>query len=293
MSLTKLLRLEWHIAWRSKWTLALLVLLILTLVYSSVTSYQFAKTSQRTLQRIENIQGKNFKNWVVESKEAEFVKQDLWGIHPVTGTNVFLMVLAAVAPMFAILWGASSIGNEFGWGTVKIRAAHYGWSKTVMSKMILIIAMSIAIVFLVSLIGSIANRITWYFAIHSIKIAGWIKPPVLHVSFFKQVLVLILGLSFYGLLGAFLALITRSTAAGIVIGLSVPFVEKFATKWWLPQSSYGYLLTKQIVYFSGGIVAPPSVPSPPALLYSWLTLIFWICLLTAAFWFFPRKQEIS
>ncbi len=287
------LLIESHKALRSRWTLGLVVVMLIVIFYANLTSYQFALQGQDTMVKIKKIQGSNFKEWVLADDGARPLREAIWGLTPDATRNLFLAVLGAIGPMLSILWGANLVGSEFAWKTSRIRAAHYGWPKTIATKIVLIIIASIITVVMISVLSVVASQIIWHYATSSIEVAKWIKPPIVQFSLLKQVLSLILGLSTYGLLGATLALLIRSTAAGSVIGLAIPFAEKVIDKWWLPQSAFSYILNKQIVYSQGGAISPPPLTSnPPMSWYPWIIMLIWMAAFIFILWLASRRQEI-
>lgn len=287
------LLIESHKAVRSRWTLGLVVVMLIVIFYANLTSYQFALQGQDTMEKIKEIQGSNFKEWVLADDGARPLREAIWGLTPDATRNLFLAVLGAIGPMLSILWGANLVGSEFAWKTSRICAAHYGWPKTIVTKIVLIIIASIITVVMISVLSVVASQIIWHYAISSIEAAKWIRPPIIQFSLLKQVLALILGLSTYGLLGATLALLIRSTAAGSIIGLAAPFAEKVMDKWWLPQSAFSYMLNKQIVYSQGGAISPPPLTSnPPMSWYPWIIMLIWMTAFIFILWLASRRQEI-
>ncbi len=90
-----------------------------------------------------------------------------------------------------------------------------------------------------------------------------------------------------------MALITRSTAAGIVIGIAAPFLEQFVARWWLPHAAYGYLLDRVLVYNETSFVSAPSIPRPPSSSsQACLVLAAWCLGVIACTRFVATRQQI-
>lgn len=293
MPLVETLKLEGRLVYKSRWAWGLIVALLLVLMFASISSYGLAKPSQRTLQMTKKIQGANYKRWILKDDGAKDIRAQVQTIHPNMGANLFTAFFGVIGPLLLIVFGASAVGGEFGQRTVKIRAAHHGWAQTIRAKAVLIILLNVSLIGFVVIAGIGANRIIWHFALKSIDISSWIKSPIVNYSLAKQFFVLMFGLSFYGLLGALLALVARSTAAGIVMSIGIPYVEQYVGLWWLPQSSYGYLLGKHVVYAAGGLIAPPpGALAPPVSWYPWLILLAWNLLALVGLSLVPKMQEI-
>lgn len=292
MQLAENLRIEKSLILRNRWALCLAIVLLITLTFAGLSSYQLAKQDKQTLDRTKKIQGNNFRKWITSDDNSKDLRGSIEAIHPAMSSNLFLAFLGVIGPLLLTILGAYIVGSEFAFRTAKIRAANNNWLNVISVKVILIIMINVVLILFVSFLGLGANRLIWNFALKTIEIASWIKAPVVKFSFYKQLFVLMLGLSFYGLLGAFLALITRNTTSGIVIGLAVPYIEQYAKSWWLPQSSYGYLLSKHIVYPAGGAIISPPAVIPPVTWYPWLTMFAWIMLLLVCMYFTLKKQEI-
>lgn len=292
MKIFDILILEKLLILKSRWMWGTMAALVLILIFAGSSSYNLAKSGQPSLNMAKKIQGSNYKNWVETDEGANDLRATIQAIHPNMGANLSMAFLGIAGPLLLIILGASIMGSEFGYKTTKVRAAHHGWVQTVQGKAVLLVSLSMALVSFVVIAGFAANRIVWHTALSSIEISPWIKGPAVNYSLAEQFCILILGLSLYGLLGMFFALITRSTAVGIVLGIATPYVEQYLKQWWTPQASYGYLLGKKIVYAAGGMIQPPpGALLPPAALYSWLILIGWTLLLLAGLHGMSRVQE--
>ena len=106
-------------------------------------------------------------------------------------------------------------------------------------------------------------------------------------------------MSFYGLLGGFIALIFKSPVFGAVIGFTVPYIEAYIGQmlpmWWLPHTAYSELMSGSFTYLTGSIVRIGSNPSFAAFSPSlpWAVVGGWLFLICASMIILSKWQEIA
>ena len=229
---------------------------------------------------------------VTHSYEMGFT-EGLQSLHYAAGLNSTLSLASVLSFLVAVI-GASIVGSEFTLRTAKVRAANEGWVNVVMAKVLLILLISGFMAFIASAIGIAGSRIVWSMVIRASEIARTIGPPEIPVSCWQQLVLVIMGMFFYGLLGGFITLVTRSSLAGAVAGIGIPFAERmFFFWWWLPSQLYAILIEDTFHFFEGGFVgAPPLVPPLEHGWLAWPALIGWTLLLGCSIWLLSRKQTI-
>jgi len=283
--------------------IAAVVVVTVAVWFGLVIPYQSAIRSERHLIRVrEQIQAQVSeygKRITIDLRDAVQKAKDTFQVlHPVAGPNNIMALLAALGPLITAILGAHIVGSEFTNRTVKVRAAHYDWANTVVTKMISIILISTAVAVAGFLMGLIGGPITWNVvtAGHS-EIAPHVVPPHIPSPHWQQMLLVILGLSVYGILGAFIAVVTRSSLAGAVAGLSIPFIEHFALAVLpplrgLPQNIYSNLLVGTFRYFEAGPVGKPLFIEVSPLWLCWVILIGWSLILFISAWQLSKRQAI-
>lgn len=229
---------------------------------------------------------------VMHSYEMGFT-EGLQSLHYAAGLNNNLSLVSVSSFLVAVI-GASIVGSEFTLRTAKVRAANEDWVNVIMAKVLLILLISGFMALIASAFGIVGSRIVWSMAIRASGIAGTIAPPEIPISYWQQLLLVIMGMFFYGLLGGFITLVTRSSLAGAVAGIGIPFAERmFLYWWWLPSQLYAILIEDTFHFFEGGFVgAPPLVPPLEPGWLAWPALIGWTLLLGCSIWLFSRKQTI-
>ncbi|MBT9143613.1 MAG: hypothetical protein DDT32_01847 [Syntrophomonadaceae bacterium] len=217
--------------------------------------------------------------------------EGLQSLHYAAGLNNNLSLASVLSFLVAVI-GASIVGSEFTLRTAKVRAANEGWMNVIMAKVLLILLISGFMALIASVFGIAGGRIIWSMVIRAAEIGRTIAPPEIPVSYWQQLLLVIMGMFFYGLLGGFIALVTRSSLAGAVAGIGIPFAERmFLYWWWLPSQLYAILIKNTFYFFEGGFVGPPPLVPPlePGWL-AWPALVGWTLLLGCSIWLLSRKQ---
>ncbi|MCL0072952.1 ABC transporter permease subunit [Dehalococcoidia bacterium] len=297
--------LERRLILRSRWTLiAAAVMVAFAVWFGFVGPYQFAMWSEGRLIDIKEQMQEQVEEYAQDitvdmSHAVKQVKADFQVLHPVAGPNRIMSMFAALGPLITAILGAHIVGSEFTKRTVKVRAAHYGWGNSMVAKLISIVFISAIIAAAGFLIGSIGGNIIWNVVISGpSEIAKEVVPPYIPSPHWQQMLLVILGSSFYGILGAFVATATRSPLGGAVAGLSIPFIEQFAVAAlsplrWLPQNIYSNLLVGTFRYFEGaGMGKPLVLETVEPLWLCWLISIGWSLILFFSAWQLSKRQAI-
>ena len=143
------------------------------------------------------------------------------------GPNYLLAILAVLGTMVLPIWGAQLVGDEFRHRTAKVRAAHAGWGPVVAAKVAWLLLLSAGLALLFAGIGAVSGQVTWRAAQDALLLAGDVAPPPPKAPLVAQLLAAAMGLFFFGLVGLLAALVTRSSLAGALVGLALPYVEAF------------------------------------------------------------------
>ena len=291
--LTNDLLLEIKFQLKSRWTIALFVACTVIAIGNALLSYSFITTMAPILEVHQANQGPEFGTWLVNSGEAENFRNEIYAANPANAVNSILMIFASIGPLIFIIWGASVIGNEFARRTARNKAAHMGWLRTVVIKLITVILMTFFSVGMTVLLGLLSGKAGW--EILKSKYA-WIDVPyggeTIHIS--VAFLTVVLGVAFYGILAFFVALLFKNFPIGIIVGFAIPYVEAAVQKWWLPQTAFGHLLNEILHYDEASIIGAPQITSiPPFLWISPLIILAWMMLLLILCNVIPRNQEIA
>lgn len=286
--------LEWFLQLRSIWTVGAVGVLLAVLVAGSFSTFGFIRSMQPTLAAVEQREGSAFAGWVARDAEAAPFRNDLAGIQPNMGPNLYLAILGAVGPLIATIWAASVVGAEFGRRTVRLRAAHDGWRASIAAKHVMILSAVLVCAVAAPLLGVVAGRFTWMAFARQMPALSTLSLPQPEYSPITAAAVVVSGVLFYALLGSAIALITRSTAAGIVGGLAIPYLEGLAGQWWLPQAAYGFLLKQSLAYHDGAFVNAPAVPhAPSSVAVAVGVMAVWLLAVVVGSQFVASRQEIS
>lgn len=293
--------IESQLAIKGRATIVIGILLLLVAFWGYMASYQqAARMAVSEEERVIPIYGiEKYMLWIQEDPTAKDTRELFQNLKPVAGPNYILSVFAVVGPMLAAIWGALFFGNEFVWRTAKVRAVHYGWVSSIKTKIVVVLFASLIVGLIGSLVGLLGGHISFYLISRATEIAKWVGDPVIVTSWFQQILVLWLGLSFYGLLGGFIALLLKSPVFGAVIGFTVPYIEAYIGQllpmWWLPHTAYSELMSGSFAYLAGSIVGIGSNPGfatfSPSL--PWAVVGGWLFLICVSMIILSKWQEIA
>lgn len=214
------------------------------------------------------------------------------GINTKTAPENTMLVFAGIATMFAAILSSNLFGSEYVKKTIKVRAAHYGLLKTVLAKIIVMFAIACFIPIFGFLIGKVVSYPIWNSALKLSEFASKMDLEKFNPNFIPEVLLIILGFMTYGLLSAFAAMVTKNNLAGAVIGIFIPYFEKFTSWWFLPFSAYSNLLSRVFHHYAGGMftITPNEVGNQP-LWTNWAILLGWCLVFTMGILVYSKKQE--
>lgn len=300
MSVWPMLRAEGRLVWRGRWVVILTLVLVAWALWGGpFGTYRYALRSQ---ERIEALRAA-YQTEAAEFLVDEALKADLQAtvalLHPAMGPNYLLAILAVLGTMVFPIWGAQLVGGEFRHRTAKVRAAHAGWARVVAAKVAWLLILSAGLALLFTGIGAVSGQVTWRAVQQAIALAGDVALPPPKASVVTQLLATAMGLFFYGLVGLLAAQLTRSSLAGALAGLGLPYLEAFVIGtpswgWLLPRIAYGNLMVGQFVYLPGGMVGEPVALVPaPAPWASWAVFAGWIALAGWAVLRVSLRQEIG
>lgn len=286
--------LEGTLQLRSVWTLVLAGVLVVVLLAGSYSTLGWAKSMRPTLESVRTQQGRQFSSWLLHSEEGLPFRNDLATLQPRMGVNLWLTIVGAVAPLLAAILGARAVGSEFGQRTVRMRAVNDGWTHVVALKQLIIALTALTVIVSVALLGIGSGHVVWaVFSAWTPELSSLALPtpafsPALGAG------AVALGALVYGLLGCLTALVTRSTATGIVVAVAIPYLEGYAGAWWLPRAAYGYLLRHWLSYYDGSFIVAPGTAHAPASPAVALAIIgAWLAALAGAALLISRRQEIA
>lgn len=292
------IRLEMSVAAVSRWTRALLVVFVASLVLSFWNAYaQLAPADSALKQSVafDVVAEEGLDEWLAESPDATDFRELAAVTAPGRGVNHALAVLGSLGPLLGVMWGASLVGGEYASRTVRTKAAHGGWAAALGAKAAVVGVAFALLACAAALVGLLAQPVLTSFARSAYPWIGSITTnPV--KPWLPQLIVVAGNGILFTLLGMALAAAMRGTAGALVTGLAfILFVQAPLGWWWLPENAFGVLLTRAIVYPAGGLIgATPMLPrSGPAWDgYPIAVVAMWFALLAAALWQIGRRQEI-
>lgn len=284
---------------RSRLVQCTLILLLAVLLLGFVSSFSQVQTVEQHLNRVSKelsatTSDEYSETVTIDMKESIELVQSLYeSLHPDVAPNYTLLIIAYLGVILVTIIGAHLTGQEFSHRTAAIRAAHDGWSKILATKLVLLVAICVFLSVVGFVIGRLGGYICWPIAQEQSPLAQALKGFPTTISYWQQILFVSLGLSFYGLLGMLIALITRSRLAGILIGIAIPYVEMFIQTWWIPYTSYASLLTQLFRYNGASIIGEPKqVVVTISTDLAWLMLNMWFAVLAAALLLVAKRQTV-
>jgi hypothetical protein len=285
--------LEGALQYRSTWTRMCAATMLLFVVVGVCLSGAYVRSMAPALESARDSRGAGFAAWLSKDAEAAPFQEDIASARPESAPNLALTILGALGPVVGAVWGASVIGIEFGRRTVRTRAAHVGWAKSVGSKALVVAGGAIAFTLATPVLGFVSGLASWRLLLDSYD---WLAsaPSAAVPSLLPGMVLVAVGVVLYSLIAAAIALVTRSLPAGVIGGLAFPYVESWIGQWWLPQSAFGNLLRQTLAYHPGAVVnAPPVSSLPPAPWVSWVVLLGWLAIVLAVLLRVASVQEIE
>ncbi|MBT9132557.1 MAG: hypothetical protein DDT40_01593 [candidate division WS2 bacterium] len=299
MKTTDRLAIEGLLALKSRATIIVSLLLFLFAFYGYMAAYQQALIMTISdEERMIPIYGEEgYKRWIQEDPMAKYNRELFQNLKPITGPNYVMSLFGVVGPLLAAIWGALFFGNEFVWRTAKVRAAHYGWTSTIKAKIALVLFAAVVFGFAGSLIGIFGGYISWNLITRATEVAKWVGEPFISTPYWRQLFVLWLGFSVYGLLGGFLALAARSPVVGAISGFAVPYIEMYLGQlrptWWFPHAAYTELMASSFTYLTGSAVRITSGSNFVSPYLPWAVICGWLMLICAGMLVLSRRQELA
>jgi hypothetical protein len=295
------LYLEFKQQLHNKWIYFSALLLILlgifafNVAFKSINSFETASKdaiSQYQAQLKQNgiVEEKN--NNVLSEKTNSFLKKLSQVVHPSAGPGYILLVLSVIGSWFLCIISATIVGNEFSTKTVKIKAAHYGWSNSVIAKQMIILLICVFFILIAIIVGEIGGQISWMIVKNSSIIANS-PPPILKSNLLIQFFITLLGLLFYSGISALFSMLFKNTLVGAVCGILFPYIEKLINKWYLPGSCYGNLMGHYFNYYEGGFVStsPLAVGNMP-MEVNWIMIVLSCIIVFSIMLLLSKKQAI-
>jgi ABC-type transport system involved in multi-copper enzyme maturation permease subunit len=227
---------------------------------------------------------------------ADNIKQDL--VLPQAMGSIFSMLIGGLGALLLVILGASIVGTEYGWGTVRqVLVKGTGRAKYLGAKLSVVGINAVAAVVLVAVVGFIIGIITtglvnggmsWDF--FTAGYAGQL------VSSLGRIL---LALSAYFAVAVFLTVLFKSASAGIAAGIGLVFIDTIiaslaglSSLGWIKDVlrlgiGYNAQQLSAIFYSAGGGTAARVWWQSSGILAAWVTVF-----LVAAFYLF-RKQDLT
>lgn len=238
--------------------------------------------------------------FVCEYPGAAANREAVLAAHPHNALDrILATVTVGLGPLGAALWGALLVGMDFGLGTARVRAVHMGWRRVVAAKAGWIAAFAVLVTTTAVLAAAAAGPVSWAWLLRYSELAGLLEPPAVETVAAVQVLVTSLVLTSWGLLGATLALATRSALAGMVAGLLLPYAEgvflrplanPLGLDWLLPWGLRAGLVADHFAHFIGDPGMVPEVSNP---VWRWLAIGAWTVTLACVSTWWAGRQELA
>lgn len=292
--------IELRCALRSRWTHVLAAVFLAAFVLSLWSVYSQVKSMDDSIKEmvaagvLTNGQGAIGK-WVATDGDAADIRATVETASVARGVNHAVALLGSLGPLLAVVWGAAFVGSEYGFRTVRMKAAHIGWERSIAMKVVVIAGLSAIGGVVVAALGAIAQPVLHHAMVRAFPWTAAVEVPPTP-AIVPEVAAVVFGCVVFALLGAMLALYAKSTAAAVVTGLVfMLFVQAPLRWWWLPENAYSDLLSRLIAYPAGGLVSgTPTVPSNPPTLpgYQLVVLGGWLVGLAALLITGARVQRV-
>ena len=211
-----------------------------------------------------------------------------------------LGVVQYIGVLLVMILGASTIGAEYGWGTLRTALTRgTGRWQFLAAKALSLVLLSVAGLLVVSLTVVVSSLIAAAFTLgDGGGLVGTGQWSTVAVMFGKAVY----GLVPYVVLALFLTVMTSSSSMGIAMSLAYYFAELIlvrilgglfdwfdnVTDFLLGANTTAWMTETGVVTTEGALF---SVSDPPGALHAFLVLLAYIVVLgAAAFWLFQRRD---
>ncbi|MBU8685051.1 ABC transporter permease subunit [Bacillus haynesii] len=278
-----------------------IALLMCCFIWGLLTLYQSAEGEEHRQEKIQqsvvdevikNGAEEELENGGLEIEKNDDIARSMYiGLHPSVTPNLFLLILANIGPIVFIIIGSHLIGSEYHQGTVKMKAAHIGWRKAVSGKLCALLSLVLVMVTAALLLGLAGGWLAWKFATAHSDLAASLEVKA-DVSYPVLILFLMIGLTFYSVLGMTVTLLTKSRLAGVLISLAIPYAEQMMSLPFLPLTAYQSLMVHHFIYVDGSIIGQPYLTEPMGEPSAWAVLVCWLFAFIAVQQFAAKKQQI-
>ena len=285
------LRVEFGICLRSGWTLAMLLLLLAWVVFSVWNSYNVVMSQVVPLNQLQDYFGSDFQNWLASSSDAENFRNAILAANPANSANLVLSSCGVVGVAIFVVWSAFVVGNDFFRRTANTRAAHLGWVKVIWSKLIVIAATAIVVIFIALVVGILFSHVLWHYILQDFSFASILTPDTPQ-NIFAGYLAIVLGFWFFGSFAIVVTLLVKNLPLGIIISLVIPFVDLNLNQWWLPMRAFLNLQTGIFTYSLSSSTTLPPATGPVSGSYVWAILVVWLLAAVAASHLIARNQSV-
>ena len=204
-----------------------------------------------------------------------------------------------IGAFLVMVLGASTVGVEYGWGTLRTALTRgTGRWQFLGAKALSLVLLSVAGLLVVSLTVTISSLITASLTLDDGGLADAGQWSTVAVMFGKVVY----GLVPYAILALFLTVLTASSSMGIAMSLAYYFAELIlvrilgglfdwfsnVTDYLLGANTTTWMTTTDVVTTEGGLF---SVSDPPGALHAFLVLLAYTLVLgVIAFWLFQHRD---
>ena len=207
-----------------------------------------------------------------------------------------------IGVFLVMILGASAVGTEYGWGTLRTALTRgTGRQGFLTAKALSLVLLSVAGLLIVSLTVVVSSLIT---ASLTLDDGGWLGDTGLWSTVAVMFGKAVYGLMPYIVLALFLTVLTSSSSMGIALSLSYSFVELILVSilgglfdWFNNVSDFligtntTAWMTETGVETTGGNAALFDIADLPGALHAFLVLLVYMVVLSgAAFWLFQRRD---
>ena len=207
-----------------------------------------------------------------------------------------------IGVFLVMILGASAVGTEYGWGTLRTALTRgTGRQGFLTAKALSLVLLSVAGLLIVSLTVVVSSLIT---ASLTLNDGGWLGDTGLWSTVAVMFGKAVYGLMPYIVLALFLTVLTSSSSMGIALSLSYYFVELILVSilgglfdWFNNVSDFligtntTAWMTETGVETTGGNAALFDIADLPGALHAFLVLLAYMVVMSgAAFWLFQRRD---
>ena len=209
-------------------------------------------------------------------------------------------VAHSIGVLLVMILGASAIGSEYGWGTLRTALTKgAGRWQFLGAKALSLAVLSIAALFFVSLSVAVSSLIAASFTLDD---GGWLSESGQWSTVVVMLGKAVYGLMPYAILAMFLAVLTSSSSMGIAASFAYYFAETLVvqilgrqfdwfdrvTDFLIGPNTAAWMTETGVVTTEGGLF---SVGDPPGTLHAFLMVTAYMVIAgVAALWLFQRRD---